>query len=125
MLAYRVAKGATWGDSPDITATCVPFPNVNLPPSPPVFTLQVTPLQKLPRPAYSLEEALVSQDGEPQSYSAALHCSPVSVMNNPFLLPSSTVIPRTEVSLCDFHESRRIYEINTPCSEQQHLGHSR
>lgn len=42
-----VANGATWDNSPDMTVTWVPSPNVNLPLSPPVFTLQVIPLQKL------------------------------------------------------------------------------
>lgn len=62
VLAYRAANSAAWGDSPDITDTWVPFPNVNLPLSPPVFALQVTPLQKLPRPAY--HSVLVSRGGE-------------------------------------------------------------
>lgn len=54
-LAYRAANGATRDDSPGITATWVPFPNVNFPLSPPVFTLQVTPLQKLRTPSRSVD----------------------------------------------------------------------
>ena len=62
-LAYRVANGATWHDSPDITATCVPFPNANVPLSPPVFTLQVTPLQKLRTPSRSVDRRRSSLTG--------------------------------------------------------------
>lgn len=53
-LVHGVANGATWDDSPDIMDTWVPFPNMSLPVVPPVFTLQVTPLQKL------IREALIS-----------------------------------------------------------------
>lgn len=66
-VPYRVANGATWGNSPDITVTWVPSPNVNLPLSPPVFTLQVTPLQKPRRSTFSLDRKKVSQGGESQA----------------------------------------------------------
>lgn len=49
-LAQAVANGATRDDSPDIMDTWVPFPNMNLPVVAPVFTQQMTALQKLAGP---------------------------------------------------------------------------
>lgn len=91
-LAYRVANGATWHDSPDITATWVPFPNVNFPLSPPVFTLQVTPLQKLRTPSCSVDRRRSSLTGWRiiflrLSPSAVLYCNAVFAIR-PFLLSS-------------------------------------
>lgn len=62
-MAYQLQMVPRGGNSPDITVTWVPSPNVNLPLSTPVFTLQVTPLQKLRPPTYSLDrkKALASQ----------------------------------------------------------------
>lgn len=89
-LAYRAANSATWDDSPDITATWVPFPNVNFPLSPPVFTLQATPLQKLRTPSRS-----VDRDARPSGVegpipktepSAVLYCNAVFAIS-PFFCP--------------------------------------
>lgn len=88
-LAYRAANGAAWDDSPDITATWVPFPNVNFPLSPPVFTLQVTPLQKLRE--LCRQKTLIPhgvEDHIPKTEpSAVLYCNAVFAISS-FLLSS-------------------------------------
>lgn len=111
-LAYGVANGATWDDSPAIMDTWVPFPKVSLPVIPPVFTLQVTPLQKLTGPTSYLNSRSTGESHILEVdllffciETLSLVCSVV------LLLPHLVTVPW--VGGCDFNKPR-LHRVETP-----------